>query len=102
MTTMRPTPSNRPSTTRRGELYETDDRFELELDLPGVDTVELSVAVSGRRVSVHGSTARAFTYEVALPVPVDESAVTATLHDGVLALAMPKATAAQATHIDIA
>lgn len=99
-----------------GELHETDDAFELELDLPGVEKKDITIDVSGRRVRVQGTkeskqregilrhTSRStgtFAYEAVLPVPVDEPKVTAKLADGVLAVTLPKADEAKTTHIQI-
>lgn len=99
-----------------GTLEETDDEFVLELDLPGVAKEAISVDVSGRRVSVHGSrtekkregalrhstrTTGTFSYELQLPTPVDDSAVSASLDAGVLSVRMPKADGAKPTRIPI-
>ena len=99
-----------------GELEETDDSFILELDLPGVAKDEITIDVTGRRVSVHGDrtekertgvlrhstrTTGSFAYEFTLPTPVDDSAVTAALNDGVLTVRMPKASGAKTTRVSI-
>lgn len=99
-----------------GELQETDEAFILELDLPGVDKKDVTIDISGRRVSVRGTktvkertgvlrhstrAAGSFAYEAVLPVTVDEKAVAATLADGVLTVTMPKANEAKSTHIEI-
>lgn len=100
-----------------GELEETDDTFILELDLPGVTKDDITIDVTGRRVSVHGDrtekertgvlrhstrTTGSFAYEFSLPTPVDDSAVTAALNDGVLTIRMPKASGAKTTRVSIA
>jgi HSP20 family protein len=99
-----------------GDLHETDEAFVLELELPGVDRKDITIDVSGRRVGVHGTktttertgmlrhstrTSGTFAYEAVLPVPVEESAVTAALGDGVLTVTLPKATASKPTRIEI-
>lgn len=100
-----------------GELRESDEAFTLELDVPGVDKKDITIAFSGRRLSIRGTkttekegqgtlrhttrTSGSFTYEAILPVPVDETAVTASLSDGVLLVTMPKATEAKPTHVEI-
>jgi HSP20 family protein len=99
-----------------GELHETDEAFALELDLPGVDKSDIAIDISGRRLTVHGSRTvkeregvmrhstrmtGSFSYEAVLPVPIDETAVTALLKDGVLSITMLKATTAKATHIEV-
>lgn len=98
------------------ELHETDGAFQLDVDLPGVDRKDITIDVSGRRVRVHGTkTGKAregvlrhstrisgsFTYESVLPTAVDESAVQASLRDGVLEVVLPKATETKTTHIEI-
>jgi HSP20 family protein len=111
-----------PSTLAPGEfipgveLHETDEAFELEVDLPGVDRKDITIDITGRRVRVHGTktvkerdgilrhstrSVGAFTYEGVLPAEVDESAVKASLTDGVLSVTMPKANEAKTTHIEI-
>lgn len=99
-----------------GDLHETDEAFVLELDLPGVDKKDVTIDVSGRRVSVRGvktvkerqgvvrhttRTTGSFSYEAILPVAVDDTTATAALVDGVLTITMPKAPAAKATHVTI-
>jgi HSP20 family protein len=89
-----------------GDLEETDDAFVIELDLPGIAKDDISIDVTGRRVSVSGTrsekertgilrhttrTTGSFAYDVTLPGPVDEKKVTAALADGVLKLQLPKA-----------
>jgi HSP20 family protein len=111
-----------PSGTTSGEfipgveLHETDEAFELEVDLPGVDRKDITIDITGRRVRVHGTktmkeregilrhstrSVGAFTYEGFLPAPVKEEEVQARLTDGVLSVTMPKATEAKTTHIEI-
>lgn len=99
-----------------GALQETDDAFILEVDLPGVDKRDITIDISGRRVSVRGTktvkertgvlrhstrAAGTFAYEAVLPVAVDEQAVTAGLADGVLTVTMPKAKEGKSTHVEI-
>lgn len=99
-----------------GELHETDEAFVLEVDLPGVEKKDITIDISGRRLSVQGvkekrerdgvlrhstRTSGSFTYEAILPVPVDEEKVTAELADGVLTVTLPKATEARPKHIEI-
>ena len=99
-----------------GDLEETDDAFVLELDLPGVARDNVRVDATGRRVAVQGrrmekertgmvwhSTrpAGTFAFEVILPMPVDDSAVTATLVDGVLTVRIPKPGAAKTARVAV-
>jgi len=99
-----------------GELEETDDAFALELDLPGIAKEDITIEVTGRRVSVTGTRSEkertgllrhttrvtgSFAYEVTLPCDVEEKGVTANLGDGVLHVHLPKAGGAKATRIAI-
>jgi HSP20 family protein len=99
-----------------GDLEETDDAFVLELDLPGIAKENVTIDVTGRRITVNGTrtekertgtlrhTTRAtgsFSYEVTLPAAVDEKGVTASLVDGVLTVRMTKASGAKTTRIAI-
>lgn len=104
------------ATVPSGDLAESDDAFTLELDVPGVAKKDLTIDVSGRRVTVHGErrvTERTgvvrhstrltgtFDFETMLPVAIDESQATAELDHGVLTLHLPKAAAAKSTRIPI-
>lgn len=97
-------------------VEETDDAFTIELDLPGVAKDDITLDVTGRRVSIHGQRTEkeatgilrhatrvtgTFSYELGLPAPVDEAAVTAALTDGVLTVRLPKADSAKTTRIPI-
>ncbi|TAM91348.1 MAG: Hsp20/alpha crystallin family protein [Jatrophihabitans sp.] len=99
-----------------GDLEELEDTFVLDVDLPGVDRKDLTVDVSGRRVTISGTRVErerdgilrhstrvtgAFRYEVVLPATVDEKAVSAKLADGVLTLRLPKVDGARSTHVPI-
>jgi HSP20 family protein len=99
-----------------GQVFETDDAFTLELDLPGVDKKDIDIDISGRRVSVTGTkvvkeregilrrstrASGSFAYEAVLPVAVDASRTTASLTDGVLVVAMPKVAESKATRVEI-
>lgn len=98
------------------ELEETDEAFVLDLDLPGVAKDDVTIDVTGRRVSVRGTrvekertgvlrhttrTSSDFAYEVTLPTPVNDRAVTAELDGGVLMVRIPKASGAKTTRIEI-
>lgn len=98
------------------ELLETDKEFALAVDVPGVDRKDITIDVIGRRVRVHGTktghdrdgvlrhstrTCGSFSYETVLPTALDESAVQASLKDGVLEVVLPKAVETKTTHIEI-
>ncbi|QGN33509.1 Hsp20/alpha crystallin family protein [Microlunatus sp. Gsoil 973] len=99
-----------------GDLVEADNRYILDLDLPGVARSDVTVGVAGRRVVVRGTRKRpdragivrhsgrlmgSFVYELNLPGPVDDKAVTARLIDGVLHVELPKSDRADRTRISI-
>jgi HSP20 family protein len=98
------------------QVFETDDAFTLELDLPGVDKKDIEIDISGRRVSVTGTkvvkeregilrrstrASGSFAYEAVLPVAVDAAGTSASLTDGVLVVSMPKAAESKATRVEI-
>ena len=91
--------------TPLADLEETDGAYVAEIELPGVKLEDLTVEVAGRRLTVTGErkerervgilrrrtrTVGRFHYEVILPGEVDEEGVTASLHEGVLTVQVPK------------
>jgi HSP20 family protein len=100
------TAANRPGEfVPDGDLVETADHYVLDLDLPGVAKSDVTISVVGRRLIVRGTRNRpgytgtlryggrlvgSFVFEVSLPDPVDDAAVTAKLSDGVLHIELPK------------
>lgn len=111
-----PEPTEFGDSAPGAELRETDDSFVAEVDLPGVDKSAVTIDVTGRRLQVHGARREperdgvlrhssrltgSFTYEITLPLPIDEAASSADLTDGVLTVTMPKAPAAKTTHLTI-
>jgi HSP20 family protein len=99
-----------------GELEESDDGFVLELDLPGVAKEDITIDVTGRRVSVRGNRVEkersgvmrhstrvtgSFAYELSLPAEVDEKGATAKLTDGVLTVRLPKAGGAKTNRVPV-
>ena len=98
------------------EIEETDDTFNLDIELPGVAKKDISIDVTGRRVSVHGERAEKqrdgvlrhttrttgrFAYELTLPAAVDSDHTTAELSQGVLSIRLPKARSERAAHITV-
>ena len=88
-------------------LVETEENYELTLDLPGVNpddvTVELNdgqLVVAGERKSEAEETGKTFhrverrygqfRRVVAIPAPVDEDKITADYRAGVLTVSLPK------------
>jgi HSP20 family protein len=94
------------------DLHETDARYVLTAELPGVARPDISVQAAGDRLTIEGTrhtrSGRAerfacverghgpFSRTFQLPHPVDAAGITADLTDGVLTVTVPK-TAAFAT-----
>jgi HSP20 family protein len=89
------------------DLIEEPGVFIVELDMPGMRLQDLSIVVSGRRLTLSGrreivrdlSSARirvrerwsgSFSRSIELPGSVDENRVTATLHEGILRISLPR------------
>jgi HSP20 family protein len=88
------------------DLYETADAYVVTAELPGVDREDVDIQTGDGRLMLsgvrrehpitceqfhriergHGSFQRSFQ----LPLPIDSSAVTADLKDGVLTIRCPK------------
>ena len=98
------------------DIEETEDAFIVEIDLPGVkaDAIRLELRdnelhISGEhkekeRVGVLRRQTRKvgeFEYVVSVPGEIDPEKVDATLHDGVLAVQLGKATTAKPRKIEI-
>ena len=106
------------SWTPRADLYETDDDFNVELDLPayGADDVEVTVergvlTVRGERTTeteregadyhVRERYLGSFVRRFKLPSNVDAGNVEAGLENGVLSILLPKAAEAKARQIEV-
>ncbi len=91
--------------TPLADVEETEDRYTVEVELAGVQHDDISVEVTGRRLTVSGErkerervgilrrrtrTVGRFHYEVILPGDVVEEGVEASLEQGVLTLQVPK------------
>jgi HSP20 family protein len=89
------------------DLLEEPDAYVVELDMPGVSLKDLSISVAGRHLTLSGrrqivrdyAAARvrvrerwsgAFSRSVELPGPVDAERLTATLHEGILRIVLPR------------
>jgi HSP20 family protein len=98
-------PSLGDAFTPLADIEETDDAYLIELELAGVKKDDVTVEVSGRRVTVSGERTERqrtgilrrrtrsvgrFHYEVTLPSEVDEESVEAGMDAGVLTLRVPK------------
>ena len=90
-----------------GNLYETDDRYILQMPLPGVKVDELELTAQENVLTVRGRTEIAapegarmiwggmggeeFAEQIQLPGDVDAERAGAAYHDGILTVTLPKA-----------
>jgi HSP20 family protein len=88
------------------QMHQTDDRIVLAAPMPGLEPQDISVVVSGHKVTIHGEyrgsregkpdllvsewTAGPYHREVELPQLVDGGLTNASYGNGVLMLSMPK------------
>jgi HSP20 family protein len=92
--------------TPLADVEETDEAYQVEIELPGVKKGDVDIEVAGRRLTVSGErkekervgilrrrtrSVGRFYYEVVLPGEVDEDAIHASLDEGVLTVTVPKA-----------
>lgn len=87
------------------DVYEKDGKYFVELSAPGYDAKDISVEVTGATVTVNGHFPEpadkknlkyfkrqiprgAFTRTVTLPQDIDAKSVEATMHNGLLTLAL--------------
>ncbi|MFF2202258.1 Hsp20/alpha crystallin family protein [Streptomyces sp. NPDC058145] len=98
------------------DVTETDDAFEVEIQLPGVKSKDIDVEANGQDLVVTGEfkekerkgvlchgTRRTgtFEYRLRLPGEVDAEKVTADMSAGVLTVTVPKAEVTKPRHIRI-
>jgi HSP20 family protein len=99
------------------DLYETSDAYVLTAEIPGVERGDIDIQTGDGRLTLsgmrqerpvaceqfhrlergHGSFQRTFQ----LPLPIDHTAVTADLKDGVLTVRCPKLPASSSRRIPI-
>jgi HSP20 family protein len=99
-------------------VAESDNAYEVTVDLPGVKPEDVSVelhenqvTISGKREVEHEEMGRTFhriecrsgefRRVVALPVPVDETKISADYHQGVLKVVLPKSEKVKPTRITV-
>ena len=90
------------------DLYETEDAFVLEADLPGVKFEDIKVEAENGDLVMHGArviekrqndgsfhtmerSSGHFMRRIKLPESIDKEAIQAEFHDGVLRVTLPKA-----------
>ena len=94
------------------DLYETEDAFILEADLPGVKQEDVTIQIENNQLMLRGSrsvksglltgrfhvmerSSGYFVRRINLPEPVDNATVSGKYHDGVLRARFPKAKGSQ-------
>lgn len=103
----------------RLDLRETEQAYEIQAEMPGVEKDDLKVAVDHQRITIEGEcrkanerregenvvyserSARKFMRSFTLPSEVDEAAAQAKLDNGVLHLTLPKKQGGAARRIDV-
>ncbi|MBC2906797.1 Hsp20/alpha crystallin family protein [Streptomyces cupreus] len=98
------------------DMRETDYAYVIEAELPGIKRDDIDIEMSERDLHITGefkereregvlrrSTRRTgrFEYRALLPADVKSEEVSATLHDGVLTVSVPKSQATKPRHIEI-
>jgi len=102
--------------TPAADIEESDDRYVLHIELPGLAERDVSVEVDGSRVVVTGErrerrrtgllrhqtrTTGRFRYAATLPLEIDQAGVTATVEHGLLTINAPKAEASRRRRIPV-
>lgn len=98
------------------DMYETDEAYMIEAELPGIKRENIDVEISERELIITGDlkererkgvlrrgtrrTGR-FEYRAVLPTEVNAEGVNATLEEGVLTVTVPKAQAAKPRRIEV-
>ncbi|MFD2419394.1 Hsp20/alpha crystallin family protein [Amycolatopsis pigmentata] len=100
----------------QADVSETDERYLIELDLPGVRREDVTIDLTGDELAITGEIAEReregvfhrrtrrtgrFSYRVTLPRDVDGGKVEATMADGVLTVRVPKTENAKPRRIAI-
>jgi HSP20 family protein len=100
------------------DLAETDNSYELRMDIPGVEASDIDVQVHGNQVTVSGQRKQekeekgktfhhlerhsgTFSRSVTLPCNVNENEVAAQYNQGVLTVVLPKCEDAKARKITV-
>lgn len=100
------------------DMSETDQAVEVRMDVPGVEAKDVDIQIRGNTLAVTGERKEertekgktrhrverrfgSFARTVTLPCEVQEDAVQAAYHDGVLTITLPKAEEAKARKIKV-
>jgi len=103
----------------RLDMSETEQAYDIQADMPGVDKQDLKVAIDHNRVTIEGEcrkanerregenvvyserSARKFMRSFTLPTEVDDATAQAKLENGVLHLTLPKKQGSEARRLTI-
>ena len=99
-------------------VYDEDEAYVVRAAIPGIDSKELEIEATARRLSIKGERKPAgseqaryrrreretgsFARTIELPQPIDPDAIAATYEDGVLEVTLPKAAEARPRRVAIA
>jgi HSP20 family protein len=98
------------------DIEETDDAWMVQADLPGAKPDDVDVELNDGELVIHGEIKEEehagvlrrrarrvgrFEYRVQLPGDVNADGIDAQLHDGVLAIRVPKAAKSQPRRIEV-
>ena len=102
------------------DVAETDQAFEVTLDLPGVDAKDVDISIDNNTLTIRGERQQSseeedkdkqfhrierfsgsFARSIVLPSPVNEEEAAAEFKDGVLKIVIPKPENAKPTRINI-
>ncbi len=104
--------------TPRTTIAETENAYEIQVDLPGIQPADLQVEVRGQELWLSGERKQEkeekgktyhrveqeygrFERVIPLPAPVDEGKIKAEYHDGILKVMVPKSEAVRPKRIPI-
>jgi HSP20 family protein len=99
-------------------ISETDDGYQFEVELPGVNKDQLNVELNDRELVITGEVAEPkqedgrrrrrstrrtgrFEFRASLPGDINPEGVSATLSDGVLIVKIPKSEAAKPRRVEV-
>jgi HSP20 family protein len=102
------------------DMRETDDAFEIDLELPGVDEGDIEITLDGRTLVIRGTfnvteeedqrrgryllrerRSGTFARAITLPNEVDPDTIETSFDNGVLKIRLPKSTQARARRIAV-
>ncbi|QNA89468.1 Hsp20/alpha crystallin family protein [Massilia sp. Dwa41.01b] len=103
----------------RLDMTESEQAYDIQAEMPGVDKEDLKVAIDGTRVTIEGEcrkanerregenvvyserSARKYVRSFTLPTEIDDTAAQARLENGVLHLTLPKKQGKGARRLEI-